>query len=66
MKISGIQLLENIKPAKHPKCKGYWSHTPNGSEFDCEYGPVIICEDCKYGAGRKDPEAKCNQIKERE
>lgn len=46
---------------RHPKCKGY--ETPDtgwGSDFDCEYGSKLSCDECKYG-GRKDPEAKCNQ-----
>ena len=44
---------------KHPKCLGekdYWG------DFDCGYQTTLMCEDCKYGLGRKDPEAKCNQI----
>ena len=44
---------------KHPKCKGsrdYWG------EFDCDYGTILSCDECKYGVGRKDPEAKSNQI----
>lgn len=47
-----------VKWKKHPKCLGetdYWG------EFDCGYQTTLICEDCKYGAGRKDPEARCNQ-----
>jgi hypothetical protein len=50
---------EPKKWAKHPKCLGekdYWG------EFDCGYQTTLMCEDCKYGLGRKDPEAKCNQI----
>ena len=46
---------------KHPKCKGYKEWTSYGYEYDCGYGTELICEDCKYGMGRKDPEAKCNQ-----
>ena len=33
------------------------------NEFNCEYDSNLDCEECKYGCGRKDPEAKCNQIK---
>jgi len=52
--------IKKDKRTKHPKCKGnfdYWG------EFDCDYPTTIICDDCKYGVGRKDPEAKCNQLK---
>ena len=49
---------------RHPKCKGFFTpDTGWGSEFDCEYGSKLDCEECKYGMGRKDPEAKCNQFK---
>ena len=48
-----------IKPKqKHPKCLGDVDYY---GEFDCGYYTTILCEDCKYGLGRKDPEAKCNQ-----
>lgn len=45
---------------KHPKCKGKYD-AMNG-DYDCGYRTAITCDDCKYGAGRKDPEAKCNAI----
>ena len=60
LKISLIELKEDA-PAprkKHPKCLGY---TDYWGDFDCDYGSVLMCEDCKYGLGRKDPEAKCNE-----
>lgn len=49
------------KNKRHPKCEGqkYW--TDCGYEYDCGYNTELSCEDCKYGMGRKDPEAKCNQ-----
>ena len=47
--------------SKHPKCKGYKVFTSCGYEYDCEYQARLSCEDCKYGFGRKDPEAKCNR-----
>lgn len=51
-----------LKPEKHPKCKGWTDNTPNaGIEFECGYESYLSCEECKYGSGRKDPEAKCNQ-----
>jgi len=52
--------LEESKNKKHPKCLGYYDEF--SGDYDCEYGTKLICEDCKYGMGRKDPEAKCNQI----
>lgn len=54
-----IRILENPRKAKHPKCKGFINYM---QEFDCAYDTALPCEDCKYGLGRKDPEAKCNQI----
>ncbi|WP_109150671.1 hypothetical protein [Azospirillum sp. TSO5] len=49
---------------RHPKCRGYMIDTPNGRDYDCEYGSELTCDECKYGLGRKDPEAKCNQPKD--
>lgn len=29
----------------------------------CERSDIMLtCEECKYGCGRKDPDAKCNRI----
>ena len=47
---------------KHPLCKGKYDEW-NG-DYDCDYRSNLLCEDCKYGGGRKDPEAKCNQPKD--
>ena len=49
----------------HAKC-GLRFDAHNG-DYDCEYAPTIACEDCKYGGfgGKKDPEARCNQQKDR-
>jgi hypothetical protein len=44
---------------RHPKCKGYKDEM-NG-DYDCLYRSNLSCDECKYGAGRKDPEAKCNE-----
>ena len=49
--------------SRHPKCKGHMTNTPDCYEFDCEYGSELTCDECKYGGGCKDPEAKCNQPK---
>ena len=66
-----IELLLNpSKSTKHPKCKGYYIPDPGhgwGDDGGCEYETEIDCDECKYNGqstGRKDPEAKCNQIKE--
>lgn len=48
------------KPKKHPKCLGTYDEW-NG-DYDCGYYTKLLCEECKYGLGRKDPEAKCNQL----
>lgn len=50
------------KQKKHPKCAGYRTWTDCGYEYNCGYQTTLMCEDCKYGMGNKDPEAKCNQI----
>ena len=62
MKPHKIDLLKNINSSKrHSKCLGYYDYY---GEFDCGYQTSILCEDCKYGVcgGRKDQEAKCNQL----
>ena len=48
---------------RHPKCAGIVEHTMNGTEYSCGYETTIDCSECKYNviAGKKDPEAKCNQ-----
>jgi hypothetical protein len=46
---------------RHPKCLGYEINTTDCRDYDCEYGSNLTCEECKYGVGKKDPEAKCNQ-----
>ena len=43
---------------RHPKCLGSWGHE---MDFDCGYKTTIECCDCKYGGGRKNPAARCNQ-----
>ena len=52
------------KSKKHPKCLGedYYSGPSETSDFGCGYNTSIDCGECKYGAGRKNPEAKCNQL----
>lgn len=60
-----LEAVPNLLPKskKHPKCLGQTYHDMNGIDFDCGYNTIIDCEDCKYGLGKKDPEAKCNQEK---
>jgi len=53
--------LNPDKIKKHPLCKGYRYWTACGYEYDCGYKSELLCEECKYGLGRKDPEARCNQ-----
>ena len=48
-------------PRKHPKCDGTYNIFTG--DYDCSYETILACEDCKYGMGWKDPEAKCNQLK---
>jgi hypothetical protein len=60
---SGMSLLSGGldtitgRPTKHPKCKGT---TDYFGESYCEYKTTLTCDECKYGFGRKNPEAKCN------
>ena len=59
-----LVIITNPKQkSKHPNCKGYEYWTDFGYEYDCGYGSDLTCEDCKYGLGKCDPEAKCNQSK---
>ena len=54
----------------HSKCLGY--QDPYMLDYDCGYNTKIDCSDCKYNIqlidgkivriGRKDPNAKCNQL----
>ena len=49
---------------KHPKCAiQTCNHPLDPVEWECGYGAIIDCDECKYGrrGGKKDPEAKCNQ-----
>lgn len=51
--------------AVHRKCKSVKINAyDEPDEWDCGYDTTIDCEDCKYGGlgGRKNPEAKCNQM----
>lgn len=59
-----IPVGEIVPSVKHPKCGGYKEWTDYGYEFDCSYNTTLECDECKYGVGRKDPAAKCNQLKD--
>lgn len=54
-----IEIFSPTQITKHPKCLG--SYDEWQGEWDCGYQTTIACEECKYGLGRKDPEARCNQ-----
>lgn len=45
-----------VEPPPIP-CLGHWSHTVDGSDFDCEYPHAgkFGCEDCIVNNGRYDP-----------
>lgn len=49
---------------KQPGCLGYKYWTDCGWEYDCEYPTTLTCDECKYGCGRKNPEAKCNTLED--
>jgi hypothetical protein len=57
-------ILNRSYTCRHPKCKGWYKNDwgmINGADWGCDYETTIDCDECKYGGGRKDPEAKCNQ-----
>lgn len=61
--IKSKNLIEIFSPAqttKHPKCLG--SYDEWQGDWDCGYYTKLSCEECKYGLGRKDPEAKYTQL----
>lgn len=45
---------------RDPRCR--LTHDPYTGDYDCEYRTSLLCEECKYGMGTRDPEAKCNQM----
>lgn len=60
IEIELFNMCNDVKPLKHPKCKGVYDSWSGDS--NCGYDTTLMCEDCKYSVGRKNPEAKCNQI----
>jgi hypothetical protein len=61
--IEGLVACTSREIVLHPKC-GLTFDAFNG-DYDCSYHTTLCCDDCKYGAGRKDPEAKCNRPEEK-
>ena len=57
-----VKVLPGKEIKHHAKCRLLFD--AHNGDYDCEYRTTITCEDCKYGScgGRKDPEAKCNQL----
>lgn len=45
-------------PEKRQKCLGAYNEF--SGDYDCGYASSLDCDECKYGFGRKDPEAECN------
>ena len=50
--------LHKHKDFKHHKCKLIYDQFTG--DYDCGYNTILVCEECKYGLGHKNPEAKCN------
>jgi hypothetical protein len=48
----------------YSNCKGYKYWTSFGYEYGCEYNTILSCDECKYCGGKKNPNAKCNQVHE--
>lgn len=55
----GEMLFKPEEITKHPQCR-ITENTHTG-DHDCGYNTTLTCDECKYGRGRKNPEAKCNQ-----
>ncbi len=63
MKRTDAFFEENMQAAgieRHPLCK--LTHDQHTGEYDCGYLTALTCEECKYGFGTRDPEAKCNKL----
>ena len=60
-----IKININADKRKNPKCKSYpCNNYFDPIEYACGYDTKIGCDECKYGmgGGKKNPEAKCNQL----
>ena len=51
--------IKDPNEGRHPKCLG--TYDAHNGDYSCDYYTKLDCDECKYGAGRKDPEAKPNQ-----
>ena len=60
LKIDTSMVKEEPQIKRHKKCKGWYDEFTG--DYDCDYQSVLVCDECNYGAGRKNPEAKCNQL----
>ncbi len=60
----GVRKYKKAQNGKHPKCKGFMTQDIGwGNEFECGYDTILTCDECKYGVGTKDPNAKANKLK---
>ncbi len=58
-KIGGVLMKKVHQNCLSQQC----NHPLDPVEYECGYDTIIDCDECKYGGGRKNPEAKCNQLK---
>jgi hypothetical protein len=56
-----VTAYEKRQAKRRAKCKGYEVRNIDGTEYECGYGTTLDCDQCKYGGGSKNPEAKRNQ-----
>lgn len=54
------EMLEAAGFERHPLCE--LTYDPHTGDYDCGYHTALTCEECKYGLGTRDPEAKCNKL----
>lgn len=52
-----------VNYSRHPKCKVILMPDYGwGNDIDCGYQTKLTCDECKYGGGNKNPEAKINKL----
>ena len=54
-----LNVKHDVLPIKHHKCK--LTYDPFTGDYDCGYQTNLTCDECKYGVGKKDPQAKVNK-----
>jgi len=54
------ELLAAAGIERHPLCR--LTYCDQTGDYDCGYLTTLTCEECKYGMGTRNPEAKCNQL----